>query len=56
MTKNYDIFNNEIVIDILDKFKRKCPKKVNYVDRLATEFEIIIKKNFIIIFFKFMNY
>jgi len=46
MTINYNIFNNEIVKDILKKFKRKCPRKDIYIDRLATELDIIIKKEF----------
>jgi len=43
---SYDILNNEIVKDIISKFKRKCPKKKEYLDRLATEFNVIIKKEF----------
>jgi len=43
---NYQILQNDIVKDIITKFKRKCPKKVEYLDRLTLEFDIIIKKDF----------
>jgi len=43
---NYDIFENIIVKDIIKKFKRKSPKKKEYLDRLTSEFDIIIKKKF----------
>ena len=43
---DYSIFQNEIVVDIVSKFKRKCPRTKGYVNRLATEFTIILKKNF----------
>jgi len=43
---NYNILNNEIVKDIISKFKRKCPRKEIYLNRLTTEFDVIIKKQF----------
>jgi len=43
---NYHILENTIVKDIIKKFKRKCPKRKEYLDRLTSEFDIIIKKNF----------
>lgn len=43
---NYPILENDIVKDIIKKFKRKCPKKIEYLNRLTTEFDVIIKKKF----------
>jgi len=43
----YELLNNEIVKDFISKFKRKCPKKKEYIDRLVYEFDIIIKKDFV---------
>ena len=43
----YELLNNQIVKDIISKFKRKCPKKKEYIDRLVYEFDIILKKDFV---------
>jgi len=43
---NYQIIENPIAKSIIDKFVRKCPKNISYLNRLATELDIIIKKNF----------
>ena len=43
---NYHILENDIVKDITKKFKRRCPRKIEYLDRLTLEFNIIIKKKF----------
>jgi DNA polymerase III alpha subunit len=43
---SYNILENNIVKDIIKKFKRKCPKKIEYLERLTLEFDIIIKKDF----------
>lgn len=41
-----NILENTIVKDIIKKFKRKCPKKIEYLERLTLEFDVIIKKQF----------
>ena len=46
---NYQIIENPIAKSIIDKFVRKCPKNISYLNRLATELDIIIKKNFSIL-------
>lgn len=43
---NYEIIDNPIAKSIIDKFVRKCPKNISYLNRLATELDIIIKKKF----------
>ena len=43
---NYKIIDNPIAKSIIDKFVRKCPKNISYLNRLATELDIIIIKNF----------
>jgi DNA polymerase III alpha subunit len=43
---NYTIIDDPIAKLIIDKFVRKCPKNISYLNRLATELDIIIKKNF----------
>ncbi len=40
------IIDDPIAKSIIDKFVRKCPKNISYLNRLATELDIIIKKNF----------
>ena len=41
---NYTIIDDPIAKSIIDKFIRKCPKNISYLNRLATELDIIIKK------------
>ena len=43
---NYDIMENSIAKNIIEKFTRKCPKNLTYLNRLVTEFNVIINKNF----------
>lgn len=43
---NYQIIDDPIAKSIIDKFVRKCPKNISYLNRLTTELDIIIKKNF----------
>jgi DNA polymerase-3 subunit alpha len=43
---NYEIMENPITKNIIEKFTRKCPKNLSYLDRLVTEFNVIINKNF----------
>ena len=43
---NYELLNNDKVKEVIKKFKRKCPKKKDYLDRLVYEFDVIIKKKF----------
>lgn len=43
---NYAIMENPIVKNIIGKFTRKCPKNLTYLNRLVTEFNVIINKNF----------
>jgi DNA polymerase III alpha subunit len=43
---NYQIIDDPIAKIIIGKFVRKCPKNVTYLNRLVTELDIIIKKQF----------
>ena len=43
---NYEIMENPIAKNIIGKFTRKCPKNLTYLNRLVTEFNVIINKNF----------
>ena len=43
---NYKIIEDPIAKLIIGKFVRKCPKNISYLNRLATELDIIIKKKF----------
>lgn len=46
MILDYNIIKHPISKELMKNFKRKCPKKQVYLDRLVEEFDIIIKKNF----------
>lgn len=43
---NYEIMENPITKDIISKFTRKCPKNLTYLQRIVTEFTVIINKKF----------
>ncbi len=43
---NYEIMENPIAKNIIGKFTRKCPKNLTYLNRLVTEFNVIISKHF----------
>jgi hypothetical protein len=43
---NYKIIDDPISKIIIGKFIRKCPKNLSYLNRLATELDVIIKKEF----------
>ncbi len=43
---NYEIMENPIAKNIIGKFTRKCPKNLTYLNRLVTEFNVIINKKF----------
>jgi len=42
----YEILEHPISKDIIKKFQRKCPRKIEYLERLTTELDVIIKKQF----------